>query len=163
MQLEPEYDSCRRLSSVSGNIRVQCRQLEVGPVVDESAIFGAKGYVFRHGEVGPAAIDEGTFRLPESPRNRLARTARRIKDQRAAPRQDVRINSVASRQGYNQIGCRLMNVGLNVEWPAGSKVLLRVSVVSVVRFRCQPAIEVIAIAHEKPAGIRCVLRNSISL
>lgn len=67
MQLEPEYDSCRRLSSVSGNIRVQCRQLEVGPVVDESAIFGAKGYVFRHGEVGPAAIDEGTFHLPESP------------------------------------------------------------------------------------------------
>lgn len=99
MQLEPEYDSCRRLSSVSGNIRVQCRQLEVGPVVDESAIFGAKSYVFRRGEVDPAAIDEGSFRLPESPRNRLART----------PCQDVRINSVASRQGHNQIGCRLMN------------------------------------------------------
>src|SRR2546427_3263502 len=148
---------------MSGNIRVQRGQLEVGRVVHESAILGTEGDVFHKREISAATVNKCSFGLPQSSRHGLAGIVGGVKYKRARPSQNIGVDPRAAGQSYDQCGCGLMDVGLNVELATGSEVLLGAAVVAIVRFRGEPAIEVVAVADEDTASIGCVLRKSVSV
>src|SRR5690349_13854410 len=148
---------------MSGNARVQPGQLKVRPVIDVSAILGAESDVSYKRKVHAAAVHECGFGLLQRARHGLPCIARGIKNQRACPCKDVRIKSVTSRHGNDQGSRGLMHVGLDIEWAAGSEVLLRVSGVTVVRLGGEPTVEVITITSDDTASIGGVLRDSVAL
>src|SRR5437868_13258898 len=148
---------------MSGHVRAQRGQLKVRSVVNVSAILGAESDVSHKREVHAAAVYERGFGLLQCARHGLPCIARGIKDQRAGPGKNVRIKSVAARHGNDQGSRSLMHVGLDIEWTAGSEVLLRVSGITVVRLRGEPTVEVIAIPSDHTAGIGRVLRDSVTL
>src|SRR5207245_11041478 len=135
LDLDTEHQSCCGLSGMSGNIRVQRGQLEVGPVVHESAILGTERDVFHMREISAAAVNKCSFGLPQSSRHGLACIVGGVKHQRTRPGQNIGVNPVTARQSDDQCGCGLMGVGLNVEWATGSEVLLGVAVIAIVRLR----------------------------
>src|SRR5467141_645961 len=68
----------------------------------------------------------------------------------------------AARNCHHQRPRGLVHIRLHTERAGGGEVLLRVPGTTVACISGQPAIEVIAVAQEKAAGVRCMLVDSIS-
>jgi len=134
-------------------MRVQCSELEVGPVVNVSAILGAKRDVPHQRKVCAASVHKCSLSLLESSRHGLARIVRRIKDERAGPGQNIGVDPGTSREGHNKCASSLMHIGLNIKWTTSGEVLLCVPGVAIIRFGGEPAIEVITVSDEEAARI----------
>ena len=153
LELEPEDQTRRGHGGVSGNMRVQRGELEVGPVVNVSAILGAKRDVFHQREVCSASVYKCSPRLLESSGNGLARIVGRIKDERASPGQSIRVDPGTAREGHNECSSSLVHIGLNAKRTTSGEVLLRVAGVAIICFGGKPAIEVITVPDEEAARV----------
>src|SRR5438309_478176 len=117
LDLETEHQSCRGFSGMSGNVRVQRDELEVGPVVHESAILGTESDVFHKREINAATVNKCSFGLPQSSRHGLACIVGGVKHQRTRPGQNIGVKPVTARQSDDQCGCGLMDVARMLNGP----------------------------------------------
>src|SRR5580704_8916165 len=104
--------------------------------------------------VDAAAVEKSTFRLGISAGHKAASVAGWMKNQAATSAKNVRIEPAnPERKVYNRSGSDRVHVGLNSREAAGREIPLGIAVITIVRLPREPAIEVITIPKEKPAGI----------
>jgi hypothetical protein len=112
--------------------------------------------------VGAGAVNECTSSLGRSSCEVAASIPGRIEHQSAAASQRIGLNPGKARKFHHSRASDLVDVGLYAS-PRTPEVDLTIAVIAVVTFGCEPAVDVVAIAEQKPAGVGSLLPNPISI
>src|SRR5438270_10946219 len=101
------------------------------------------------GEVSATAVNEGSFGLRI--RTRYLAVVCRVEHQRAAARKQIRIDLEADRTGHLEYdpASVLVDVGLYSSDPQRKRILLGIPDKAIVRFRSEPPVQVVTVAHKK--------------
>src|SRR5215831_13059241 len=161
VRLEPKCEAGGRLSDVRPGVSSQTGQIEIRRLVYKAPILCPERDVPRHRIVCAAAVHERSLILARSPSKGTAGISSRIKNQRAAATQNVWLQFRKSWQLHDRRTGDLVNVRLHAR-DASSEVTLRVAIVPVVRFGCEPAVDVVAIPQQESAGVGCLIPNAIA-
>src|SRR6202041_847128 len=89
LRSESEHNSSRRLRGVSPAVGIECPDAKVGIFVDVAPIFGEYRPMSGQRVVDAAAIEQSTFRLGISARQKAARVAGWMKHQTSASAKNV--------------------------------------------------------------------------
>ena len=140
-------------------IRMQIRQAEVRGLIHKTTVFGAQREAMGQGIIGADAVQEGTLPLTAGAGNGSAKIAGGIKDQTAAPSERVRTDSSDGQwQPDYQIASHCMHVGLDSGGSKTTKILLRISVETIIPFPSEPAVNVITVPDGESAGFCAALQ-----
>lgn len=151
------------LRGVRPAISVQARKTEVRVLVHIAPVFGAQGEVSRDGVIGATTIQEGTLPLGVGAGNNSATAATWIKDQAAAPGEDVGADLLDGQwKVHDEIARHCMHIGLHSGFSETAKIFLRVSIKSVIAFNRKPTVDVIAVSHNQSTGFRSSSVDSVA-
>lgn len=115
----------------------------------------------RQGIVSACSVQEGAFPLWAGARNGSATVASGIKDQTAAPGE--RVSTDPSDWQWKlqyPIARHCVHVGLDSRFSETAKILLRISVVTVIAFHRKPTVKVITVSQSESTGFRASLLGS---
>jgi len=152
-RLKMEDYSSGWLRRVRPAVGAQGRESEVRILVHKTSIFGAQGQVSRQGIIGAAAVQEGAPSLSAGAGHRPARIAGGIKEQTAAPSQHLGTHPHDGQwKVHHQIARDRVRVGLDSGFSETTKILLRISVETIIPFRREPTVDVITVSRYESTG-----------
>src|SRR5579863_3138505 len=161
---ESESNPSGWLRRVRPVVSVECPDAKIGIFINVTPVLSEQGPVFGQRVVDAAAVEKSTLRLGISAGEKPARVPGWMKHQAATSAKNVGTEPAnPERKAYNYIGRGYVDVRLNSRKSARRKILLGVAVVTVVCFAGKPAIEVIAVANKKPAGVCGCPRDSLAV
>lgn len=143
----------------------KARELKIGDLVKQSAVFGAERQIFADIEIDSATVNKRRFGLivagvVANADERVSQRIRGTEEERANAGQRIRPHSASGRRTDYSFARELMDVGLNVSLAKeGIKILLRVARVAVIALNGEPGVEVITVANQKAAALGCVMRD----
>src|ERR1700733_2485923 len=164
LRSESESNSSGRLCRVRPAVSVECPDAKIGIFVNVTSIFSEQRPVSGQRVVDPTAIEKSTFRLGISAGHKAAPVAGWMKHQTAASAKNIGVHpGYSERKVYNCVSRGRMHVRLNSRKSACREILLGVAVITVVCFAGEPAVEVITVTNEKPAGICSCPRDPLAV
>src|SRR5262245_58385808 len=155
--LEADDNSSGRLCKVGEFVEIQLIELKVGNLIQKAPILCTKSDIVRDSKIRAASVYKGATSLLIGSRHDELVCG--IEEHSTSASQDIRLDVAVSavRQINDQGAERFMKVRLNRRRSTSGHVVLRVTGVPIIPFGSDPFVELIGIAHQEAARLRCVV------